>query len=98
MLSALERDMPSGVTWTKPQGGMFIWVTLPEGIDAAQLLERAIKEARVAFVPGRAFHFDGSSANTLRLSFSLADEAKIADGIGRLAEVVRKACALQPVA
>jgi DNA-binding transcriptional MocR family regulator len=97
MLSALERDMPSGVTWTKPQGGMFIWVTLPESIDAAKLLERAIKEARVAFVPGRAFHFDGTGANTLRLSFSLADEAKIAEGIGRLAEVVRGACAASTV-
>jgi DNA-binding transcriptional MocR family regulator len=93
MLKALERDLPAGVTWTKPQGGMFIWVTLPETVDAAVLLERAIKEARVAFVPGRAFHFDGTGANTLRLSFSLADEARIVEGIGRLARVVREACA-----
>jgi DNA-binding transcriptional MocR family regulator len=91
MLKALDRDMPPGVTWTRPQGGMFIWVTLPERIDAAALLERAIKEARVAFVPGRAFHFDGTGANTLRLAFSLAAEAMIAEGIGRLATVVRQA-------
>jgi DNA-binding transcriptional MocR family regulator len=96
MLEALERNMPEGVTWTKPQGGMFIWVTLPEAVDAAHLLERAIKEARVAFVPGRAFHFDGTGANTLRLSFSLADEGKIAEGIGRLAKVVQDAGSSTP--
>ena len=91
MLTALAREMPPGVTWTRPQGGMFIWLTLPPGIDAAQLLLRAIAEARVAFVPGRAFHCDGSGANTLRLNFTLADEAKISEGVGRLGALLRRA-------
>jgi len=68
---------------------MFIWLTLPEGVDAAALLQRAVAEARIAFVPGRAFHADGSGANTLRLNFSLADTARIAEGIARLGALLR---------
>ena len=88
MLAALQLHMPAGVTWTRPEGGMFIWLTLPEGVDGAQLLRRATATARVAFVPGRAFHADGSGANTLRLSFSLADETSIALGIERLGRLI----------
>jgi len=91
MLAALRREMPAGVRWTEPQGGMFIWLTLPEGEDAAALLVRAIAEARVAFVPGRAFHCDGSGAHTLRLSFSLAAPPQIDAGIGRLGALLRAA-------
>jgi DNA-binding transcriptional MocR family regulator len=91
MLAALADGMPPGVTWTRPDGGMFIWLTLPEAIDAARLLPRAIAEARIAFVPGRAFHCDGSGANTLRLNFSLADEAQIQEGIGRLSALLCRA-------
>jgi DNA-binding transcriptional MocR family regulator len=90
MLAALAAAMPPGVTWTRPQGGMFIWLTLPEAIDAAALLPRAIAEARIAFVPGRAFHADGAGANTLRLNFSLADVAQIAEGVGRLGALLRR--------
>jgi DNA-binding transcriptional MocR family regulator len=90
MLAALAREMPASVRWTAPKGGMFLWLTLPEAIDAAMLLQRAIAEARVAFVPGRAFHADGSGANTLRLNFTLADEARIADGIARLGALLRR--------
>lgn len=90
MLTALAAEMPSGVGWTKPQGGMFIWLTLPNPIDAAELLICAIAEARVAFVPGRPFHADGTGRNTLRLNFSLADEARIAEGIGRLGALLRQ--------
>jgi DNA-binding transcriptional MocR family regulator len=93
MLRALAAEMPAGVQWTKPDGGMFIWLTLPETIDAAALLKRAIAEARVAFVPGRAFHADGSGANTLRLNFSLADERRIGEGVARLAAVMRASLA-----
>lgn len=93
MLAALARAMPKGVTWTRPEGGMFIWVTLPAGMDAGALLKRAITEARVAYVPGQAFFDDGTGANTLRLSFSLSDEAKIATGIGRLGELIARAAA-----
>lgn len=90
MLGALRAHMPSGVVWTEPEGGFFVWVTLPEGIDAAALLDRAIAEARVGFVPGAAFFPNRSGGNTLRLSFSLADPAATEAGIARLAEVVRR--------
>jgi DNA-binding transcriptional MocR family regulator len=93
VLAALAREMPEGVNWTKPEGGMFIWVTLPEGIDGAALLERAVKTERVAFVPGKAFHADGGGANTIRLSFSLADEKAAREGIARLGRVIRAALA-----
>ena len=91
MLAALAAEMPEGVAWTRPQGGMFIWLTLPAAIDTAQLLTRAIAEARVAFVPGHAFHCDGSGAHTLRLNFTLADEARIKEGVGRLGALLRRA-------
>jgi DNA-binding transcriptional MocR family regulator len=91
LLAALASHMPKGVTWTRPEGGMFVWVTLPEGADATALLARAVKEARVAFVPGSAFHADGSGRNTLRLSFTLADERAVSEGIPRLADIVRSA-------
>ncbi|PRH87863.1 GntR family transcriptional regulator [Labrys okinawensis] len=91
MLAALERHMPEGVPWSRPEGGMFVWVTLPDGMDGARLLARAIEAARIAFVPGRAFHADGSGANTLRLSFSLANDAAIDQGIERLGRVIREA-------
>jgi hypothetical protein len=89
MLAALEEQMPKGVSWTRPEGGMFIWVTLPEGMDATALLAQALKEQRVAFVPGQAFYADRSNANTLRLSFSLASDSQIAAGITRLGEAIR---------
>ena len=89
LLAALTREMPDGVHWTVPEGGMFIWVTLPEGMDGAALLEASIASARVAFVPGQAFFADGTGANTIRLSFSCASEAMIDEGIGRLARLIR---------
>jgi DNA-binding transcriptional MocR family regulator len=85
MLAALAEYMPAGTTWTEPQGGLFVWVRLPEGCDGAALLERAVKEARVAFVPGGAFFFDGRGRNTMRLSYSLPNEETIREGIRRLA-------------
>ena len=89
MLAALAREMPDGVRWTQPEGGMFVWLTLPEGMDAADLLARSLATERVAFVPGRAFFADGSNGNTLRLSFSCADEAAIDEGIKRLGRLLR---------
>ncbi len=89
MLSALEKYMPAGVTWTRPEGGMFIWVTLPKGSDGAELLAKSIQTAKVAFVPGRAFFADGSGENTLRLSFSCANDRMIDEGIRRLGDLVR---------
>ncbi|MDP5084917.1 MAG: PLP-dependent aminotransferase family protein [Yoonia sp.] len=89
MLAQLALHMPEGVTWTKPEGGMFIWITLPRGMDGADLLAKSLKTQRVAFVPGRAFHADSSGGNTIRLSFSLADEATIEAGIARLGALLR---------
>ena len=88
MLAALARYMPKGVSWTKPGGGLFVWLRLPEGIDSAVLLDRALAEAKVAFVPGAAFFFDDRARNTLRLSYSLPSEAQIEDGIARLARLI----------
>jgi DNA-binding transcriptional MocR family regulator len=88
MLGALARHMPDGVTWTRPDGGLFVWVRLPDGVDGADLLERAVAEANVAFVPGGAFYFDGRGRNSMRLSYSLPSEAEIEDGIARLARLI----------
>ena len=88
MLAALTKHMPKGIQWPKPEGGMFVWLTLPDHLDGAELLARSIETQRVAFVPGRAFFADGSGANTLRLSFSRADEAMIDTGISRLGKLL----------
>ncbi|TPM56450.1 PLP-dependent aminotransferase family protein [Mesorhizobium sp. B2-2-4] len=89
LFAALEANMPKGVTWSRPEGGMFVWVTLPEGADATALLARSVKEARVAFVPGNAFYADGTGRNTLRLSFTLADQRAVSEGIPRLAALLK---------
>lgn len=88
MLAALAQHMPDGVECTRPEGGMFIWVTLPKGTDGAALLDRAITRAKVAFVPGGAFFPDGSGKNTLRLSFSSSSPEVIAKGIARLGALI----------
>lgn len=88
MLVALERHMPAGVTWTRPDGGMFVWVTLPPQMDGKALLAKAVHRAKAAFVPGGAFFPDGTGQNTIRLSFSLANPATIDAGIGRLGRLV----------
>jgi len=91
MLAALEAHMPKGVSWTKPEGGMFIWVTLPDTLDGAELLKQSLESERVAFVPGHAFFADGSGRNTLRLSYSTSTEDKIAEGIERLGQLISRA-------
>lgn len=91
MLDALSRHMPRGCSWSRPDGGMFVWVTLPEGLDGAALLARSLETVKVAFVPGKAFFADGSGANTLRLSFSCANEAMIEEGISRLGKLISEA-------
>jgi DNA-binding transcriptional MocR family regulator len=88
MLAALAAHMPTSVQWTRPEGGLFVWVTLPEGVDGAALLQRSVGEAKVAFVPGGAFFADGSGANTIRLSYSLPEPADIAEGVRRLASLL----------
>lgn len=93
MLEALERTMPAGVTWSHPEGGMFVWIDLPEGIDGAALLARAIAEERVAFVPGAPFFAEVPKTNAIRLSYSLPTDAQIEEGVGRLARLISKAMA-----
>lgn len=90
MLAVLEEYFPAGTRWTHPMGGMFLWVELPPGVDAAQLLQDAI-EQRVAFVPGRGFHIDGSGGNTMRLNFSNATPETIREGIRRLGALLATA-------
>lgn len=89
MLSALETYMTSEVSWTRPEGGMFIWLTLPAHMDGARLLEQALQKHKVAFVPGGAFFANGSAQNHLRLSYSCASPSVIDDGIARLAAAIR---------
>lgn len=88
MLAALERAMPSGVRWTRPEGGMFLWLTLPPGANAAALLARAVDQ-KVAFVPGPPFHANGGGANTMRLNFSYPPPARIEEGVRRLAATLQ---------
>ncbi len=88
MVSAIERHFPDGVKCTKPEGGMFLWVTLPEGISSLELFELASR-ANVAFVPGTPFYTDGGGADTLRLNYSCSDEETIEEGIGRLGEAIK---------
>jgi 2-aminoadipate transaminase len=89
MLDALAEQFPREAEWTHPQGGLFIWVTLPDYIDTTDLLARSLDE-HVAFVPGRAAFLDGRGGSSLRLNFSGVDEAQIREGIRRLGEVVRE--------
>ncbi len=97
MLAALERDMPAGVSWTKPNGGFFIWVTFPEGIDTVALQPKCQAEL-VDYIPGPAFYADGSGRNSLRLSFSAVSAEEIDIGIARLGAVMKaEMAALTPV-
>lgn len=90
MLATLEREMPDGVSWTHPQGGLFLWVRLPEAMDTEQLLVPAVEEEGVAYVVGSGFHADGGGKHTMRLNFSFPSEAEIEEGIRRLAALVRR--------
>jgi 2-aminoadipate transaminase len=100
MLQGMERHFPSAVRWTRPQGGLFLWAILPEHIDAAAVLARAV-ENKVAFVPGTAFYPDGGGHNTMRLNFSNAKPDQIEIGIKRLgevlAEILEEEADLEPV-
>lgn len=88
LLEALQREMPEGVGWTRPRGGFFSWLTLPQGVDALELSDRAMAEG-VAFVPGVPFFPDGRGRNNLRLSFSRINDDVIPEGVRRLAALLR---------
>jgi 2-aminoadipate transaminase len=89
MLDALAEQFPRAAEWTHPQGGLFIWATLPDYIDTTDLLARALEE-HVAFVPGRAAFVDGRGGSSMRLNFSGVSEDDIREGIRQIGEVVRE--------
>jgi len=87
MLDGFKKHMPKEVTWTKPEGGLFLFVTLPDYMDAEKLFHKAI-EKKVAFVIGTVFYCNGEGKNTLRLNFSFVNDEQNIEGIKRLAEVI----------
>lgn len=89
MMESMDRYFPPTVKYTRPQGGMFLWVTLPEGASAMSLFPKAL-EKKVAFVPGDPFYTDIRSANTMRLNYTNADSETIAEGIRRLGDLLRE--------
>ena len=91
MLQALDKYMPkdAGIDWTHPEGGLFLWMCLPEHLDADVLFPKAI-EKKVVYVMGSAFHFDRSGKNSLRLNFSYPSEGEIDEGIKRLADLIKE--------
>jgi len=89
MVEMMEEMFPAGVTWSKPLGGMFLWGNLPEGMDSAEVLKRAI-EKKVAFVPGEAFHPNGGGKNTMRLNFSYSAPEIIREGITRMGTTLKE--------
>jgi 2-aminoadipate transaminase len=93
MLEALAEHFPREATWTRPQGGLFIWAKLPDYIDTTDLLARALRE-HVAFVPGRAAYLDGRGGSEMRLNFSGVGDDAIREGVRRIGEVVREQLAL----
>jgi len=92
MLAALEEHMPEGTSWTSPDGGFFVWVTLPDGVDTYPLLRKAI-DAGVVFIPGAAFTPSDEPSNKLRLAFSAVPPEAITEGVRRLAPVLQEAIA-----
>ena len=88
MLQVLERHMPSGTSWTRPEGGFFIWVTFPKGVDTTRMLPQA-RERGVEFLPGTSCYVDGRGRHQLRLSFSFADDDQIEPGVRIIAEIAQ---------
>lgn len=89
MLQAFEDFMPEGTTWTRPQGGLFLWLKLPDQCNTVELFPKAIEE-KVAYVPGASFHPNGGGENTMRLNFSACNPETIRIGVERLSKMVKK--------
>jgi 2-aminoadipate transaminase len=85
----MDTFFPPSVDWTQPKGGLFLWGTMPESLDAADVLQAAVDQ-KVAFVPGAAFFPCGGGQNTMRLNFSNANPDMIREGISRLGRVLRE--------
>jgi 2-aminoadipate transaminase len=96
LLSALEDLMPAGTTWTRPTGGLFVWATLPEGLDSKAMMPRAIA-ARVAYVPGTGFYADGTGRGNMRLNFSFSAPERLREGVRRLSGVMEQELAMRAV-
>ncbi|BCJ59429.1 hypothetical protein Jiend_28510 [Micromonospora endophytica] len=96
MLDALADLMPDGTRWTTPAGGLFVWATLPDGLDAKAMMPRAIA-ARVAYVPGTGFYADGTGTGHMRLNFSFPAPERIREGVRRLAGVMEQEMAMRRV-
>ncbi|GAA2635741.1 PLP-dependent aminotransferase family protein [Paractinoplanes durhamensis] len=96
LLSALHDLMPAGTTWTHPTGGLFVWATLPEGLDSKAMMPRAIA-ARVAYVPGTGFYADGTGTGNMRLNFSFSSPERLREGVRRLAGVMEQELAMRAV-
>ncbi len=96
LLGALHDRMPPGTTWTNPTGGLFVWMTLPEGLDSKAMMPRAIA-ARVAYVPGTGFYADGTGTGNVRLNFSFSAPDRLREGVRRLAGVMEQELALRAV-
>lgn len=94
MLSALDTLMPEGTTWTSPQGGFFVWLTLPEGLDSKAMLPRAVNE-RVAYVPGTGFFANDDGHRNMRLSFCYPTPDRIREGVRRLSGVIQSEISLR---
>ena len=88
MLDSMDKYFPSNVSYTRPDGGMFLWVTLPENISALELFPKAL-EKKVAFVPGDPFYINKKNVNTMRLNYTNADCETIEEGIKRLGELLK---------
>jgi len=89
LLSQLEEHMPEGVSWTHPEGGLFLFLTMPEGFDAVRFYDRSL-DAGVAYVAGEFFHTDGSGKNTMRMNFSFMSEQKICEGVALLSRLLKE--------
>lgn len=87
LLGQLEKHMPEGVSWTHPEGGLFLFLTMPDGFDAVKFYDKAL-DAGVAYVAGEFFHPDGSGRNTMRMNFSFMSEQRICEGVELLAELL----------
>ena len=89
LLSLLAKDMPEGVTWTRPEGGLFLFLTMPEGFDAVKFYDVAL-DNEVAYVAGTFFRTDGKGLNTMRMNFSFLDESRMEEGVRILADIVKQ--------
>ncbi|MEM3138512.1 MAG: hypothetical protein QW760_08365, partial [Thermofilaceae archaeon] len=90
MLEALSEHMPESAQWTRPRGGMFVWLTAPSRVNLDALLPLALEKYKVAYVPGTSFHIDGSGYNTARLSFSYPPLDSMKEGVARLARMIKE--------